>query len=54
MYANEAIIDEKRLNYMGNPNIFPVGDCSAWTRSLAGAAAHAKLVSDRIKDDLRS
>jgi len=54
MYSQEAIIDPKQLHYEGISNVYPVGDCSGWTRSLAGAAAHALLVAERIKEKINA
>ena len=50
MYSQEALIDPEELYYQGIPSVYPVGDCSGWTRSLAGAAAHALFVAEKIKE----
>jgi uncharacterized FAD-dependent dehydrogenase len=52
MYSQEANINHDGLHYQGIPSVYPVGDCSGWTRSLAGAAAHALLVAQKIKEKI--
>jgi len=51
-YSSEADIDPVNLHFKGESKIYPVGDCSGWTRSLAGAAVHGYLVADKILEKL--
>jgi len=48
-YTNKAVITDE-LNYKGYHNIYPAGDCSGWTRSLAQAAAHGIIVGEKINN----
>ena len=47
-YASKADIDPETLAYRDRPNLFPVGDCSGWTRSLPQAAVHGMLAAKKL------